>query len=82
VPQPYSGRVTCFQAAGTVHGDPRIFWSKVARGGVDVHLIPGGGNDIFREPNVVFLAEHLRSCIEKAQAASLELAVPPFYTRR
>jgi thioesterase domain-containing protein/acyl carrier protein len=69
VAQPCGGALTYFQPVGAVRGDPRVFWGEVAAGGVEVHLVPGEGEDIFREPNVTVLARHLRSCLERARTA-------------
>ena len=69
VAQAWSGALTYFQAGGAVHRDPSVFWGEVATRGVEVHLVPGEGENIFREPNVAVLAQHLRSCLEKARAA-------------
>ena len=63
----WSGVLTCFQAAGALHRDPRVFWGEVATRGVEVHLVPGEGEDVFREPNVAVLAQRLRSCLENAR---------------
>lgn len=54
-----------FQAAGAVHLDPRMFWGEVAGDGVEVHVVPGAGQDTFREPNVAVLAQRLRLAIAK-----------------
>jgi len=66
VPKTWGGALTYFQAAGTIRRDPRVFWGEVATRAVEVHLVPGKGEDIFREPNVAVLAQRLRSCLEKA----------------
>jgi len=67
VAQPHSCALTYFQPAGALRGDPEVFWGEVAGGGVEVHVVPGGGEDIFREPNVSVLAQRLRTCLEKAR---------------
>jgi len=67
VARSYSGALTYFQAAGDALHDPRVFWGEVAAGGVEVRVVPGKGEDIFRAPHVAVLAQHLRSCLEEAQ---------------
>ena len=67
--QPYGGALTYFQAAGAIHSDPSAFWGEVAARGVEMHLVPGEGEEIFQEPNVAVLAQHLRSCLDKARTA-------------
>ena len=45
------------------------FWGELAAGGVEVHVVPGIEEDIFREPNVSSLARSLQACLDRAQGA-------------
>jgi len=67
-PQIYGGKLTYFQGSDRLRQDPQAFWSEVAGGGVEIHLVPGRSIGLFREPNVRSLAEALRAAIDKAQA--------------
>ena len=69
VPQIYRGQVTCFQGASHALADPLPFWQRVATGGVEVRLVPGGSTGVLQEPNVRRLAESLLACLEKARTA-------------
>ena len=39
--------------------DPRLGWGDFARGGLDVHEVPGGHGDMFHEPAVALLTDAL-----------------------
>lgn len=72
VPQVHPGRVTLFRAAeqpSGVYPDPTLGWGRLAAGGLEVHDVPGDHGTVVREPNLRFLAEVLKSCIARAQAA-------------
>jgi thioesterase domain-containing protein len=68
---PYVGRVTLFRArersVGET-GDPTLGWSYWARGGVDVHEVPGGHLSSIQQPHVQVFAACLRQCIDLASA--------------
>jgi thioesterase domain-containing protein len=77
--RPYPGRITLFAlehrdamsdslfdpARGTV--DPLLGWGRVAKGGVDLHGLPGGHITIFQEPHVNCLGVALRRVLDDAQ---------------
>jgi amino acid adenylation domain-containing protein len=70
-PPMYSGRITLLRAElrgseGGHHGD--MGWAKLAAGGVDVRVVPGGHLFVIQEPYAGGLAQELRSCLDKAQA--------------
>jgi thioesterase domain-containing protein/acyl carrier protein len=63
VPGEYGGKVTVFKSDN--HGRGVYYgWKELARGGVEVHYVPGTHRGILQEPNVVLLAEELRNCID------------------
>jgi thioesterase domain-containing protein/SAM-dependent methyltransferase/acyl carrier protein len=74
-PPMYPGLVTLLRAeaaASTAGEDPRWGWDRVARGGVELHLVPGGHHDLLKEPNVARIAATLQACLERAGARQSE----------
>ena len=70
--RPYPGRLTLFRAkqgASGVHADAFGGWGDTARGGVEVHEIPGGHMNVLEEPQVQVFADQLRVCLERARSA-------------
>ncbi len=70
VPTSYSGRIVVFRA----HRQPRnrirdlyLGWGKLAKGGVDVHFIPGDHGNVLKEPHVQGLAAALKKCLPSEQ---------------
>jgi thioesterase domain-containing protein/acyl carrier protein len=71
----YPGPVTLFCASEkSLRGvrDPYAGWQSLAAGGLEVYEIPGGHVSILAEPQVRVLAQHLRACLERAQAVVLQ----------
>jgi hypothetical protein len=69
-PQLYGGRITIFRAATQPYGiapDSNLGWSGMARGGLDVHEVPGFHGAVTVDPHAKFLAEKLRPCLTIAQ---------------
>ncbi len=67
VARPYPGRITLFRAEDRLGGherDPFLGWQQVARGGLDVHEVPGNHGTLIREPHVRVLAQRLRGCLD------------------
>jgi acyl transferase domain-containing protein/thioesterase domain-containing protein len=66
--QPYTGKLTLFRAldvhatVGSRH-DPGLGWQKFARGGLEIHNVPGEHQSMFREPNAKILAEKLKTIL-------------------
>jgi thioesterase domain-containing protein/acyl carrier protein len=69
VPDLYDGKVTLFWASKDLRAsfDLVAGWRVLAKGGMEVHEIPGTHLDIIKEPHVSELAAKLRSCLENAQ---------------
>jgi thioesterase domain-containing protein/acyl carrier protein len=69
----YPGCITFFKANETLEGtsaDPTMGWSDWARGGVDVHVVPGNHANLMYEPHVEALAQKLTACLDQAQSAA------------
>jgi amino acid adenylation domain-containing protein len=74
--QVYPGRITLLrtedkyrdQAIGMQY-DPQFGWGELAGGGIDIHYVPGDHIHLLGEPNVRYLAEKLKACLDEAQAA-------------
>lgn len=69
--KPYDGKLTLFAAEnrGKLFGsgdDPLLGWGAYARGGVEVHRIPGRHVHMVLEPHVETLAARLRECLHRA----------------
>jgi thioesterase domain-containing protein len=91
VPQAYPGRATLFLASEPLvrySPDPRLGWSELAAGGLEVHVVPGTHHTMLRQPHVRVLSEKLRICIHRAQSIDSgkhpepALACPGFSHRR
>ena len=68
-PQAYHGRLTLFRAAKQPEGrdyDPTLGWGELAKGGLEIHEIPGHHASIASGPRAVYLAEKLRESLETA----------------
>ena len=71
VPTMYSGRLTLFRTKRQLRvriNDYKMGWGKRATGGVDVYPIPGKHGVLLREPLVIYLAEKMQECIDRALA--------------
>jgi thioesterase domain-containing protein len=62
---PYAGKVTLFQSIQASQGE-HYGWDLLARGGVEIHRIPGTHLSMLEEPNVAGLAKVLKACIDSA----------------
>ncbi len=70
----YAGRITFFKANETLENpssDPTMGWGDWARGGVEVHIVPGNHANMIYEPHVEVLARKLTECLHEAQAAQV-----------
>jgi aspartate racemase len=68
--RPYAGKVVLFRALDPIwfspgyRVDPLLGWGDVARGGLDVHDVPGSHMGILEEPHVQVLAERIRPYLQ------------------
>ncbi len=65
-PLAYRGKVTLFRTLNqdsAYEVDQDLRWSAVARGGVEVHFVPGIHDTIFEDENVPYLARKVDECI-------------------
>jgi amino acid adenylation domain-containing protein len=71
-PRVYAGRVALFRARTRPLfrlWEPDLGWSKLAKGGVEVHTVRGSHSNMLREPNVQLLAKALRQSMDTAEHA-------------
>jgi thioesterase domain-containing protein len=69
-PLTYDGKVTLIRSRGgrlLCNHDPAMGWGQFARGGVDIHIIPGSHLSIFKEPYTRYLADEIETCILAAR---------------
>ena len=72
-PHPYDGRMTLIRARTlrlTAWAPPDLGWRQLARGGLDIRMVPGAHDNILTEPRVAALARHLRDCLALARAGA------------
>ncbi len=69
VPRFYPGRVTLFQASASANlpQSTNNLWAELAGGGIELVGLPGGHENILREPNVRSLAKAVTDCLANAQ---------------
>ena len=74
----YDGRVLlfrcCVRPAGEESGRD-LGWSEVARGGLEVHEIPGDHHSMWVEPNIRAVAARLKTCLHQARDGNTRLAL-------
>jgi thioesterase domain-containing protein len=60
--QIYPGKITLFWARDAKRGfeDNRLAWRRIAKGGFDLHIVPGTHTTMREEPNIAELAEKLK----------------------
>ena len=66
--RPYPGSVELFLHSATPAEGSVLYWSGIASGGVEIHDIPPGHEEILKEPYVRIWAQSLKASIDKAQA--------------
>jgi thioesterase domain-containing protein len=70
VPRAYPGRVTLFRARTQplfrLH-ERDLGWGRMARGGVDVHIIPGSHESILGMPHVAALGKRMKEVLDAAE---------------
>ncbi len=73
IPQPYAGQVVLFRSSVGYRraemriADSKMGWERIAKGGLEMFVVPGNHLQIIREPNVKHLGEPLRACLEQVQ---------------
>ena len=69
VPTAYDGRISTIISGQPVifSRDDRLAWDDIATQGLEVYRMPGREVDMLREPNVAILAQHMRTCLDKAR---------------
>jgi thioesterase domain-containing protein/acyl carrier protein len=71
-PQPFSGRMILFRSTHKPLGqvvDPRAEWERYATRGLEICEVPGNHENILLEPQVRFVAEHLKTYLEAPQVS-------------
>ena len=67
VPKQYPKRIVCFRVEdrGPEHNrDPSMGWETCAKGGAEVHVVPGGHIDMMRMPSVRVVADKLAGYLD------------------
>jgi amino acid adenylation domain-containing protein len=70
IPRTYPGRVILFRSSHKPLGqlsDPRAGWSTYAVHGLEIHEILGNHENILLEPQVRFVAQQLKVCLDEMQ---------------
>lgn len=67
---PSNGDVVIFKSEEMVTSfvDPNMGWSKLIKGHIFLHRIPGWHTDIFQDKGAVLMAEHLRPLLDQVDA--------------
>lgn len=66
-PNPVPGRLVLFAAESSRHRgfvDRRLYWSRVAQGGLEVHLLAGNHNTMCQEPHIAAFAAALKRSLD------------------
>ncbi len=66
-PGPYSGRVLFLRAAEGVEGHPEATWKKLARGGFEIHRVPGGHRSMLLPPHVAATGRLLTAALRASR---------------
>jgi aspartate racemase len=73
VTKPYSGKVTVFMAAQHRPSTAEFLqtaWNDLAKGGVELHEVPGDHVTMIEEPHAEALAQSLRKCLDAFRAGT------------
>ncbi|MBG1268288.1 thioesterase domain-containing protein [Nostoc sp. WHI] len=66
IPQVYLGRITLLMASDRRFLDePKLGWTKLAGGELEIHEIPGDHLSIFKEPSIQLMAKKLELSIDE-----------------
>jgi acyl-coenzyme A synthetase/AMP-(fatty) acid ligase/thioesterase domain-containing protein/acyl carrier protein len=80
IPEPWPGRITLFAAESSKHRgflDRRLYWSKAAGHGLEVHLIPGDHDRMVQEPHIRDFVAALEGCLVRACVRGVQPAPIP-----
>jgi len=70
VPQTYAGKLTLIQTQGDLKApegyeiEPQWGWGKIAKGGLEIHVVPGRHHAVLTDENIAAQAEILRACLD------------------
>jgi thioesterase domain-containing protein/acyl carrier protein len=83
IPAAYPGRVTVFFASTRVqkYGNSEFGWKRVARGGLDVRVLPGNHRTLTNESNGRIMAEEIRSCVRGLSSSARSPECEPAYSQ-
>jgi len=73
-PKEYPGRITLFRSEESVaeaRGRPDLGWGELAKGGVEIHDVPGDHISMLQEPNVQVLARRLYESLSALQESKI-----------
>jgi thioesterase domain-containing protein len=74
-PAVYPGQLIIFRSlvrGFTSDTDEQNGWGGLVSGGIEVHDVPGGHEDMLFEPHVRLLAQKLRACLDRVQEVKLQ----------
>lgn len=69
-PRPYPGKLTLFRCGDAPVRDCedwRLAWRRLARGGLEIHVVPGDHETMEQEFNVQVLATDFQKCLDDAE---------------
>lgn len=78
-PGRYDGRVTLIRTRGhplLCSFDHQYGWGELARGGVEVKVVPGGHGNVLAEPYVSAVAQALEPCLQRIASGSSREVTP------
>ena len=55
----------CSDAPFRAYEDRRLGWGSVAKGGFEVHVVPGNHSTMEQEPNLQVIGERFQSCLDR-----------------
>ena len=72
-PRPFAGRITLFRPIDYEYSkDATLGWGPLARGGVEVHALPGKHTDLTNKAGSRGLAEQLNQCLDSASRCQVK----------
>jgi aspartate racemase len=74
--KPYAGKLTLFICSDSPcrsYEDRRLAWSVPARGGLELHLVPGNHLSMVEEPHVRVMAQTLQRCLDRLESHGRKL---------